>query len=445
LTAQAQSHPDLTERIYDFITNEEDGRVCESIPEDACTDVPRNFFLNVGNGTATKLAERIASPELVLPWFMAALGAPGLLTGFLVPIRQAGALLPQLAVAGRIRRFSRRKWFWVVAGIVQSLALALMALGGLLLDESAAALGVILFLALFSLARGVGSVAYKEVLAKTVPQGRRGRLLALRSVMGGLLALLAGIGLRLFLGEDESLTPYIILIATAAGLWAIGVLLFTLISEPEGTTEGGRNALQEARAGLHLLQENPNFVQFILARGLLLSVRLSIPFYALYARQETGADLGNLGTFVIAASLAQLLSSPIWGRFADRSSRTVMMTGGGLAILTGVFALLIGMLPGLAPPPLLFAFIFLVIGIAQAGVRLGRKTYLVDGAPGDQRPLYVALSNTLIGVVTLFAGVFGLIADLISVEALLLVFIILATLGVLVAWQMPEAENLAAA
>ena len=99
------------EQLYDFISTDEDGRTCEAISEEACTDVPRNFLLNALNGTATKLAEQIASPGLVLPWFLAALGAPAALAGLLVPIRRGGALLPQLAVAGRIRRFKKRKWF----------------------------------------------------------------------------------------------------------------------------------------------------------------------------------------------------------------------------------------------------------------------------------------------------------------------------------------------
>lgn len=53
----------------------------------------------------------------------------------------------------------------------------------------------------------------------------------------------------------------------------------------------------------------------------------------------------------------------------------------------------------------IIARIFLLIGFAQAGLWLGRKTYLVDGAPEDDRPLCVAVSNTLIGMATLCSGV----------------------------------------
>jgi hypothetical protein len=398
--------------------------------------------LNALNGTATKLAEQTASPSLVLPWFLAALGAPAGLAGLLVPIRRGGSLLPQLAVAGRIRRFKKRKWYWVGAGIVQAVALLLMVLVGPTLPALAAGLAVVVLLGVFSVASGVGSVSYKDVLAKTVPKGRRGTLLATRATAGGLLALGAGLLLRIYVADANSLMPYLLLIAVASMLWFVAALFFAAIQEEDGATEGGRNALTEAKAGLSLLREVPDFRRFITARGLLLTVTLSIPFYALHAKALTGSTASSLGIFVVATSLAQVLSSPVWGRFSDRSSRTVMMLGGGTAVVAGVAALMFGRLPVSWQNAYLYGAIFLLLGMAQAGVRLGRKTYLVDAAPAEARPLYVAVSNTLIGALTLAGGALGLISTFFGIRILLALFIVLAFLGVAVTWQMPEADDM---
>jgi len=59
---------------------------------------------------------KIASAKLVIPWLFGALGVPATFTGFLVPIREAGVLLPQLAVAAAVRRLAIRKGVWVLAG-----------------------------------------------------------------------------------------------------------------------------------------------------------------------------------------------------------------------------------------------------------------------------------------------------------------------------------------
>lgn len=111
--AMTSKPPDLIERLYDFITEDDEGRTCEAIPDSACHEAPRNLVLNILNGSATKLAEQMASPGLVLPWLFSSIGAPTALAGLLVVVKQVGSLLRQLAVAGRIRAFPKRKWFWV--------------------------------------------------------------------------------------------------------------------------------------------------------------------------------------------------------------------------------------------------------------------------------------------------------------------------------------------
>ena len=441
--------PALAERVYEAVAGEEDERACEAIPDDACIDVPGNFSLNALNGAATKLAEQLASPGLVLPWMLGAVGAPSALVGLLVPVRRAGALLPQLAVAGRIRAWERRKGFWVGAGVAQALALLLMIPAILFLSPLGAGVAVVALLALFSAASGVGSVAFKDVMAKTIPRGRRGRLLGVRAAAGGVLALGAAVWLRQSVSEDDTLSPYVALLGGAAGLWLLGAAFFGAIREPKGATEGGRSALEEARAGVHLLGAEPAFRRFVLARSFLLAAQLATPFYALLAQEGAGVSAGNLAIMVGAASLASVLSSPFWGRFSDASSRKVMVAGGMWSVITVILALSTFLLPedawagngwGLA----LFALVFFSSGFAEAGVRLGRKTYLVDGAPERKRPLMVAVANTAVGVMYALAAGLGFLADALGVAVVLGVLGLMALMGTLLANRLPEAETLAA-
>jgi hypothetical protein len=51
-------------------------RACKSIPDSSCTNLPRNYVMNVVNGTASKLAEQVASAKVALPWLLGAIGAP---------------------------------------------------------------------------------------------------------------------------------------------------------------------------------------------------------------------------------------------------------------------------------------------------------------------------------------------------------------------------------
>lgn len=433
------------ERAYDFITEEDDeGSACDTIPAEACTEVPGNFFLNVLNGASTKLGDQIGSPSLVMPWLLDALGAPAFLSGWLVPVRRALALLPQLAIAGRMRQFERRKWFWALGGAGFGLMFLLMIPAALLPSPLAAGLLILFLLALGSISRGVSSVAFKDVLAKTIPEGRRGTLLATRATTAGLLTLAAGLLLRLYVGERGDVTPYLLMLGAAGILWLAGAAIVLVIEEAPGATGGARDTLEEARAGWHLLQEQAGFRRFIVARSLLLSVKLAIPFYVLYARNLTGGAVSGLALIVVATGLAEVLSSPFWGRFSDRSSRSVMIAAGVFSIGFGALTLSVGRLPAGWQTPFVFAALFFFIGMAKAGVRLGRKTYLVDAAPAKERPTYVALVNTIVGVITLASGLLGFIADVYSVPVLLILFLALTAGGVFVAWRMPEATEMAA-
>ena len=71
--------------------------------------------------------------------------------------------------------------------------------------------------------------------------------------------------------------------------------------------------------------------------------------------------------------------------------------------------------PSAAAGQWFYPLAFVGLGIAHAGVRLGRKTYLVDMAEGDRRTDYVAVSNSAIGLALLVAGGMGALASAWSV------------------------------
>lgn len=431
------------ERAYQMLSGDDsDERACEAIPESACTHLPRNYLLNVANGACTKLAEQLAGPNLVLPWLLAAGGTPATFIGFLMPVKQLFSLVPQLLVSGQIRAVARRKWVWTAAGLTQAGMLVSMALVALVLPPVASGVIVLLLLAVFSAASGAGSVAFQDVTGKTVPKGSRGAMLSNRALIGGILTIIAGGLLQSRLGGSQSLAPYLVLLVVAATLWILAAGLFASIREDAGATAGGRSPWGELAVGMSLLRDVPGYRRFLLARALLLSVEIAMPFYALYGQTLFGGETSALGLFMLALGLGNVVSSPIWGRFSDRSSRTVMATGAMLGAVTAVFALLIGQLSSHRLISYLYAIVFVLLGISEQGVRLGRKTYLVDGAPKDNRALYVAFANTSVGLVALLGGLLGLVAEHFGVEVVVVLLAVSALGGLRACQAMPEAQNM---
>jgi hypothetical protein len=434
-----------SDRIQTFYTilsgDDRQDRACAPIPNSLCTNLPRNYVLNVINGAAAKLAEQVSSAKLVLPWLISAMGAPAAFVGFLLPLRQAGTLLPQLFVSGQMRRFPQRKWFWVVAGLVQVLLLLLMIGAAAVLPPVAAASCILAFLLFFSLARGVGSLAFQDVTGKTIPKGKRGRMLAARSMIGGLLTIAVGFGLNALKMEAGDKRIALLLLFCGALLWGIASLAFAGMREDAGATEGGRSAFREATQGLHLVFKKPWYFRYLVARALLLSVELSTPFYVLLAQDLLPGRAATLLFFIVAAGLAQALSSPLWGKFADFSSRRVLTLSGIIGAITGGAALAFGLLPGGYQGPHLFAAIFALLGFAEAGVLLGRKTFLIDMVDPAERTTAVAFANSVMGLVTLVFGALGIVAQFYGIRTLVAALVALAVAGAAVSRLLPEASN----
>lgn len=430
------SEPRAAVRLaYDALASEDDGRVCRDISEDACNAQPQNFLRHAVALGLSKAADGLADPKLVLSWLMTYLGAPSALVGLLVPIREAGALLPQLFTAARIRAMAQRKWAWAGSAAGQGLGAAIILAAALLTDGALAGVIILAGLAVLALSRSVASVAYKDVLGKTIAKGQRGTVTGVAASWSSLVVI--GFALVLIFFSDARAVIVLGALALAAGAWVLAGVTFSGLTEDKGAQDGGANGWHAAIANLKYLREDSQLVRFIVARGLLTSTALAPPYLVVLAAGDSGTALEGLGALVLASSLAALVSGYIWGRLADQSSRQVLIwtgiCGAAAMVLTLTFAAM-----GLAASIWAMPLALFGLMVAHQGVRLGRSTYLVDMTVQDRRAAYTAIANTVIGVILLASGLFGAIAALFGAGATLALFAVMAAAGAFVSYGLKE-------
>ncbi len=431
----------FSQKLYERLTNEEDARLCDDIPDSACKEAPQSFTLILASYLLTKLGDAIASPKTTLAWATTAVGAPAYVLAFLVPIRESGSLIPQLFIGGFIRRLALRKWVWVAGGIGQFLCIAGIGFAVLFLEGTQAGWAILGLITLFSLARGFCSVAAKDVLGKTIPKPKRGQLTGWSASVAGLLTVGVGVVLMLPVSGKLDEAWLGLLIMFAGVLWLVAAGIYASVPEVTGETGGGRNVMQALRKLRILITDRP-FRKFVTTRALLMCSALSAPYYVALSQERLGSPSFLLGAFVAAAGTASLVSAPLWGRYADSSSKRVMIAAAIVTAGIGITTFAVDRLaPHLAATVWFLPLAYFVLSVAHSGVRVGRKTYVVNLASGNQRTDYVAISNTVIGVLLLLVGAVGSLSAVIGNAGVIGLLALMGLSGAAAGGALPDVES----
>jgi MFS family permease len=434
----------MFEKLYRYVNNEKEERVCTDITEDACEHAPKNYFLILISNVLTKLGDTMSNPKTVLTWLMSYVNSPVYLISMIVPIRESGSMIPQIALASYVNTKAIRKWIWIIGAIFQSVAIASIGFIALYFEGATAGWLIIIAVIIFSVSRSLSSLSSKDITGKAIPKTRRGRLKGYTTSVSGILVLAVGIYILYTSKEDAGITFYSYLIFFAAAMWLVASLAYSRIKEFPGETTSKKEASKENGiiSKFSLLKTDTQFRNFVIARSLLLCSALTAPYYVLLAQKYVGKESYLLGLFIIAKGIASIISSPIWGKLADKSSKNVMaiavLIASGLGIL--IFCI-ITFVETFRDVNWLYPIAFFILGIAHEGVRMGRKTYVVDMATGNDRTNYVSVSNTIIGIILIITGGLSALVSLISTEGIILVLSLFGLYGAYRSYQLPNVEK----
>jgi hypothetical protein len=432
-----------TERLYRRLVPDAAATADDEVSEHVRRSVPANGIRIIGASSLQNIGDRIVDAKTVLPWVFASIGAPTALIGLLVPIRESGSMLPQAALLPWVRRRAVRKWVWVAGAAGQAVATVAMALITATASGAGAGIAILGMLAVFALSRALTSIAAKDVLGRTIPKGQRGQINGIATVVAGAVAITIGLAIRLFGGAEADPAALAAVLGAGALTWVAALFVYATVVEAPGEVDEGDDDGWLSHAW-GLLSDDSEFRRFVLVRTLLLVSALSPPFVVALATEPGGLGLSGLGPFVIASGLAGLLGGRAFGRLADRSSRRLMTWGAAASS-----AVIMAFLAVLAAPAArdliwLYPVVYFLLTLMHTGVRVARKTYVVDLATGNQRTDYVAVSNTAMGVLLLMTGAVSSALAQWGPEIALVFLAALGMAGVLVSRTLPEVSRIAA-
>jgi hypothetical protein len=377
----------------------------------------------VVSGTIGRLGRSFLHPQLVLAGYVYELTQSNALVGLLTTVNEAGMLGPQLYVSSLIEHRPRKLPSFMAMHVARTIALVGI-VAGIWLSIANVTTGLGVFFAatfVYRIAHGAGGLAFMDIIGKTIDPRRIGGLLAWRALLGGTLALVAG-----FLAVQPALqrmtfpSNYALLAAGGAALTAVsGIAIFFAREDPMAKTPKRRNLSGVIRGGLGDLRADRNYRLLLALRVLMRANGLTLAFYVPYGIERLGAS-GMAGVFIGVTSASQLASSPFWGRMSGtRGNRICLVWVGVLYALSPLAVLAATRVPDLvawSPPwlgftltaPLAVYLLALALfGFAHQGNIIARNAFVVETAPPDRRPSYIAFLNTVSVPMTFLPAIAG--------------------------------------
>jgi len=374
--------------------------------------VRRNFALGVVNGVVFIAASAFMEPTAVLPAFVLALTGGGKIwVGIVAALVTCGWFWPQIFLGGFFSTRARLLPFYWVSSVGRVVAiLAIAAVVAFAPHGHSAWLFVVvaaLFL-LYSSSGAVGMIPFFSIVTDSMPANRRGRFFGLRCLMGGLLAMGAGVAVKAILSESHGLQfpqNYVLVFSIAAVLMAISAGAFSLVTEPEHNVQRHKLPLSmEVVRGLRLLRRDRNWRLLMWSRVFgAIAFGSSGPFLVPFALEVLKAPQSVVGAFLTIMAAASAGSNVLWSRIGDRrGNRKLLIWSSATAALPAAIALLSPAVP--ATPlgtwfglPLtlrlaVFSLAFIPLGFAAPGQDIGQTNFLLDIAPERRRSTYLGFS-----------------------------------------------------
>lgn len=390
-----------------------------------------NFTWTALSGALFQFGAAFADTGTVVPVFIGRLTPSAFVVGAAESIARYGWLLPQLFTANYAQGLRYRKPIYLLGGWGRAIFLALLAVVLLARPSTsgknaALSLLIVFFVlwTLFSFISGLAGVPYNDIVGRVIPADRRSRLLAVRFLVGGTLAVGAGFFIRAILQRagPSSLAPYGLIFGAGAIALGLSTVCFALVREPPAPPDRDRPAFGVfLREGWGVLRKDARFRLFLYAQLLAGMTTMAFPFYILQARRVSGLPEAEVGTLVVAQMLGGLALNPLWGWWGDRYGKlSLLKLLAATSVVSPLVAIALLSLPELSVTGRLagYAVAFFLVGVTLSGGFIADLGYLMEISPDDRRPEYSGYMNALVAPIRLLPLVAGGLVEILSFQFL---------------------------
>jgi MFS family permease len=358
----------------------------------------RNYLVHSVEGGLFVAGIAAVSPNTVLPRMVEALGGPNWLIALTPILLMVGFIGPGIFVAHRIEHLDRMRPFLLWLGILQRLPFLATGLFLILFADALPWLvlpAVALTPLISGLCGGVGAIAWKEYIAKSIPERRRASLWAIRFVIASALGLGVAKVVEVVLARYESRTAYGLLHLSAFGLMLGSYVIFALSREPNYSIQ----RLATAQTWRHFMKDLPPLLRadrqlrlYAINRILAHGVFIVMPFLGIQALRVLDYPDSFLGYLLLAQTAGMVAGNLLGGYWGDSFGSRLPL------VLSQIGFVLVCALAPFARAEWMFVGLFALLGSCLALEQVGGRTLDLEICAEGQR----VRAQALIGLFTLF-------------------------------------------
>jgi MFS family permease len=371
----------------------------------------------VADGALFAFGLSFVARTTVLPLFVQQLGGGNLAVGLLPVLWTVGFHFPQLAIAHHADQAPSKKRLVLMTGVGQRLPWLLLAVVTFLwLGDLPAGWALAVFFTLYALAAVGGSLnlpGWFDLVAKLTPVRLRGRLFAVRAVLGSLLGVAGGWIVAEVLARFAGMDGFAALFALAFLAMAASYVFIALLREeraPDASLPPRLHYGAFLRRLPEILRTNRNYRRFLVADALLTTAAMADAFYTVHAFDRFGLSPAHVGGFTVVVMATGAAGGLLFGWAADHVGHRLNLALAALGTLVACAAAL------WAPSPSVYLVAFAGSAVALGLPMISRLPLIAELCGEAERPTYVALTNTLTAPFALAGLLGGWLADVYSYE-----------------------------
>lgn len=420
----------------------------------------RTYRLGVANGVFSVTGARLADINTIVPLLVHRLSGAAWMVGLVLALRSIVRSVVEVIAARSLDNRGYKKFAYIWSAIGRGAVYAIIAVVLWFADAipNALVLAAVVFgLVGYSAALGLGTLAFNDILAKSVPTTRRGSLQMWRK-LGALLIVFAGVTpfVAWMIGPDGPFDfprSFSALFAFSVIFYSISWILFAQVREPRSRSGGQKLTWrQHFRRGLTLFRGDSSYRRVIRIRLLIGMASAIRPFLIVFA-----TDVWNLSDEVAATFLAiqigaEFIGATIVGRVSDRlgNRRAILVVISSL-----IFCCTAAVAAGAATWDVPFTLLFwqsnlqiVILGVAFIGsgfflasLTIGYTNYLMDISPEDKRPSYMGFSTAFTLPLALAPLLYGWAADIFGYQPIFITALVLVLGALYLFLQLPEPRD----